>query len=324
MATQTHALLHHQNIGDSFQGVYYVEQAYVKKTVQQKDYLDIILRDKSGPLSVKYWGTIPGLEKGNWVFVAAHVEDYLGAPSSIAKNIDIVEEPDDLSPYIPIYEDIDKYAEGFDKIRDVIKTLEDKTKDYTAGMLIDEVYGNSKFFDKFLQAPGGIGPHYGRQGGLLANTVRVANACKNMSTGYNLKDEDKIILLSAALLARIGAIDSYVFQDCVPVETKPGILLGLNNLTMTRVSSALKRMIASLKKKGEAPNQDMVIRLLHAVTAFDGVCVTPATREAMLLNSVYKTDLELVNSIEFIEQDVNINEQFTAYDPATRRRYYTG
>ena len=324
MNAQAHALLNHQNIGDTFSGVYYVEQAFVKQTQHGKDYLDLTLRDRSGSRFVKHWGTIDGLEKGSWVFIAAIVEDYMGNPSIIAKNIEITDEPDDLSEYIPAYEDTDKQAERFDEIREELKKLEAKTGDSTAGMLVDEVYGNSKFFDRFTTAPGGTGPHYGRQGGLLASTVRVADACLKTVDGYRMEDEDKVILLASSLLFRIGAIDSYEFQDCVPVETKRGILLGLNNLTMTRVSSALKRVVTALKKKGEGPSQDVVLRILHAVTSYDGVCVTPATKEALLLSSVYNTDREMVDAIEFIEQDTNESDEFTAFDSTFGRRYYTG
>ena len=324
MTTQAHALIGHQNIGTTFEGVYYVEKAFVKQTKTQKDYLDLVLRDKSGSRFVKFWGTIDGLLKGNWVFVVANVEEYMGSPSIIAKNIEIVAQPDDLSDYIPVYDDMDQCAERFDEIREELKKLETSTGDETAGMLVDEVYGNSKFFDKFVVAPGGIGTHYGRQGGLLACTVRVADVCLKTMGGYRLEDEDKVILLASSLLYRIGAIDAYEFQDCVPVETKRGVLLGLNNLTMTRVSSALKRVITALNKQGNAPSQEVVIRLLHAVTSFDGNGVTPATREALILQSIVRMDVDMVDAIEFIEQDVNENDEFTAYDPVLRRRYYTG
>lgn len=324
MTSTTHALLNHQNIGDTFDGVYYVEQAFVKQTVHGKDYLDMTLRDRSGSRFVKYWGTVDGLAKGDWVFIAAIVEEYMGNPSIIAKNVEIVEEPDDLSEYIPTYDDSDKQAERFDEIREELKQLEANTGDSTAGLMVDEVYGNSKFFERFVDAPGGTGPHYGRCGGLLASTVRVADACLKTVDCYRMEDEDKVVLLTAALLCRIGAIDAFEFQDCVPVETKQGVLLGLNNLTMTRVSSALKRVVAALKKKGETPNRELVMRVLHAVTSYDEVCVKPATREALLLSSVYKTDREMVDAIEFIEQDTNEADEFTSYDPVMGRRYFTG
>ena len=84
--------------------------------------------------------------------------------------------------------------------------------------------------------------HYGRRGGLLANTVRVADLCAKTAGSYELEEQERIVLIAASLLFRIGAIDAFEFTDCMSVETKRGILLGINNLTMTRVSSALKRV----------------------------------------------------------------------------------
>jgi len=324
MAEQEHAFLQHQNIGDSFSGVYYAEAVFIKQTRQGKDYLDLTLRDKSGSRYAKYWGTLEGLQKGDFVFVAANVEDYQGSPSVVAKNIEKAEAPANLSNYIPVYDDSDKCAERFDTIREELKKVEAETGDETAGMIVDEVYGNSRFFEKFVVAPGGVRPHYGRQGGLLANTVRVADASLGAMSQYQLSAQERTILLSSALLHRIGAIDSFEFQDCVPMETKKGLLLGINNLTMTRVSSALKRVIAALKKAEKAADQDIVVRLLHAVSSYDGVCVTPMTKEALLLHSVWRTDRDMVDAIEFIQNDINEGDEFTAYDPVLRRRYFTG
>ena len=321
---EEHALLQHQSIGDVFSGIYYVEAAFIKQTRNGKDYLDMTLRDKSGSRYVKYWGTLDGLQKGDFVFVAANVEDYQWNPSIVAKNIEKAEPPTDLSNYIPIYDDSDKQADRFDAIREALKQAEVEEGDMTAGMIVDEVYGNSRFFEKFVVAPGSVRPHYGRQGGLLANTVRVADASLSIFGSYNLVPRERVILLASALLHRIGAIDAFEFQDCVPVETKKGLLIGISNLTMTRVSAALKRVITALSKDKKAADQDTVIRLLHAVSAYDGASVIPMTKEALLLHSVWRTDKDMVDAIEFIQNDVNEGEEFTAYDPVLGRRYFTG
>jgi hypothetical protein len=125
-------------------------------------------------------------------------------------------------------------------------------------------------------------------------------------------------------LCRIGAIEAFEFQDCMPVQTKKGILLGLNNLTMNRIFSAMKRVSAVLQKENKNLDNDIVVRILHAVTAHDGFGVKPMTKEALVLNSAFKTDSELVEALDFIESDLNKTEEFTAYDTASGRRYYTG
>ena len=319
-----HALIRHMEKGDAFEGVYYVESAYVKQTVQKKDYTDFMLRDRSGSRNVKYWGVVSGVTKGCFVFIAATVDDYQGNPSIVAKNVEKTDVPTDLSNYIPTYDDSASYATKFDHIRAELSECEKRTGNAIAGMLVDEVYNNATFFAKFIVAPGSGRPHYGRQGGLLANTVRVAEAALCSSTQYALNDTEKMVLIASALLSRIGAIESFEFRDCMPAITKKGILLGINNLTMTRITSALKRAVTTLSKENKTVDQETVVRILHAVTAHDGVSVQPMTKEAMLLNAAFKSDANIVDAIDFIESDVNMTEEFTAWDPSMGRKYYTG
>lgn len=145
-----------------------------------------------------------------------------------------------------------------------------------------------------------------------------------MADAYSLSEQDKTVLLASALLFRIGVIDAFEFRDCMPVITKRGILLGINNLSMTRVSSALRRVVSILSKEGKAADQEVVIRILHAVSSYDAHSVMPMTKEWMILAAAYRTDSEMVDAMDFISNDTNSSEEFTAYDPARGRKYYTG
>ena len=322
--TQGHALIGHQDIGDSFSGVYYVESVYVKKTVQNKDYSDFMLRDRSGARNAKFWGVIQNVAKGDFLFISAVVEEYMGNPSIIAKNAEKADIPADMTNYIPVYDDSEKYAERFDTIRKELAEMEKSTGGELAGLLVDEVYNNSTFFQKWISAPGSSKPHYGRQGGLLANTVRVADACFRAMDADGLNEQEKVVMVAASLLCRIGGIDAFEFQDCMPVMTKKGKLLGIGNLTMTRVSSALKRVNAAMTKANKPIDQEVMIRILHAIASHDSQSVMPMTKEAMRLGSAYRSDAEMVEAMDFIANDQNMSEEFTAYDPSMKRRYYTG
>lgn len=320
----SHEQIAHQNIGDQFSGTYYVESAYIKKTTTNRDYTDMVLRDKSGARPVKHWGVVKDLTKGCFVFVSAMCEDYLGNPSIIARNVELTDEPDDLEDYIAAYEGADDLADEFDKLRNELKDLEVKTKDDTCGLMIDEVYRSGTFFDNFIRCPGSDGPSYGKQGGLLASVVRVARHALDASRFYEATDEEKTIILTAALLCRVGCADAYEFIDCMPVLTKRGILLGMPNLTMTRISSALRRVIMSAKKAGKTIEQDIIMRVLHAVVAANKTCgIEPMTKEALVLSGVVMLDSEVVDALDFMENDVN-QDEFTAFDPRLGRRYYRG
>jgi 23S rRNA maturation-related 3'-5' exoribonuclease YhaM len=230
-----HALIRHQEIGTTFEGVYYVESLFVKKTIQDKDYTDLMLRDRSGARPVKYWGVLKDVVKGDYVYISASVGEYMGNASIVAKNVEKSGVPEDMSDYIPIYDDSEGNATRFDSLRSKLAELEVESGDPTPGMMVDEVYKNATFFEKFVVAPGSARPHYGRQGGLLAGTVRTAEACLSMADFYSLDAGEKAIMLASSLLMRIGAIDAYEFRNCMPAVTKRGMMLGMVNLTMTRV-----------------------------------------------------------------------------------------
>lgn len=318
-----HSLLTHQNIGDSFAGMYYVEAVYVRKAKNLKEYSDFTLRDRSGNRTAKYWGVESDIVKGDFVLIEAHIDDYMGNPNMVIRSIEKVAPPTDLTDYIAEYEGTEQHAVIFDNVKEELYRLQGKVGVDVAGKIVDEVYSNGAFFDKFVISPASVTPHYGRRGGLLANTVRVAQLCSKTAEQYNLNEQERIVLITASLLFRIGAVDAYEFIDCMAVETKRGILLGINNLTMARVSSSLKRVMASYGKDGSPSNQEMAMRILHAISVYDDL-PQAMTKEALILASVYRTDRDMVNAVEFIENDTNITQEFTAYDPILRRRYYTG
>lgn len=317
----SHSLISHQQIGDEFSGTYYVENAFIKQTVTKKDYTDMMLRDKSGARPVKYWGTLDGLEKGCWVFAAMTVEEYQGNPSIIARNVEIGDEPEEMEDYVPVYEGSEELADDMDKLREELGSL---TDDQTYSMIIDEAYRNASFFEKFVTSPGSDGAKYGKQGGLLASVVRVACHAFSVADLYELTDEEKAIMLTSALLYRIGVADAYEFVDCMPVKTKNGVLLGEANLTMHRANISIRRAVSLANKQEIDINHEAIIRILHCVVSANNTCgVEPMTKEAMVLRGVAELDGEVVDALDFIDSDVN-EDEFTSFDPKGRRQYYRG
>ena len=319
-----HALLAHQDLGTTFEGVYLVESFFIKKTKQNQDYTDLTLRDRSGRRDVKYWGVLPVLKKGDFIRIWAIVEGYMGGTSIVAKQAEREEPPTDLSDYIPVYGDSNQNASLFDTLQTTLAETEKKIGDSTASLLVKEVYGNGSFFQKFLVAPGSAKPHYGRQGGLLANIARVADQCQKAMSSYGLSDMEQVVLTASSLLFRVGAVEAFEFKDYTLTETKRGILLGVDNLTMGRITSALRRVVTQLEAEKKTANLDIVTRIFHAIASYSNGVIKPMTKEAIILAAVYRTDAEMVEVTEFIENDTNVNEEFTAYDSDLRRRFFTG
>lgn len=326
-----HPLIAHQKVGDSFEGVYYAEQAYIKQTTQKKDYTDLLLRDRSGARPAKYWGTIKGLESGQFVRVKARVEDYNGNLSIIASEVEAVEEPEKMDDYIAVFENRGELEVQFHGILKTVHEMEEAQKDAdgnfdkSCGMLLDDVFNEKgSLYPKLIESPASVQPFYGRCGGLLANTVRVANGTLMLAQIHGLSAKETVIAVTSALVSRIGAVDAFSFRNCMPEANKRGILLGVQNLTMARLYAAIRKVTAEAKANNQAISQDAFLRILHCVAGNDAASIKPMTRESITLASANKSDAEAVQAFDFIANDLNTDDEFTAYDPKTGRRYYKG
>jgi hypothetical protein len=277
----------------------------------------MVLRDKSGSRPVKCWSKL-SVKKGDFVFISAAVDNYQGNPSIVAKNVEVETAPADLSDYVPAYENAKELTIRFDYLREKMNEL-----DETCGMLVDDVFASGKTYATFTSAPGSRTPHYGREGGLLANTVRVTDSALAVADQYKLDDKSKAIMLAAGFLHRLGAMDAYAFEDCMPTETTRGILIGVDNLTMTRLATAMRGMVTTAKTNGKKIDKDILVRIMHCIASYNEV-IKPMTREALVLASAARSDREIVEAVEFIENDHNDTEEFTAFDPILGRRYFKG
>ena len=320
-----HSFISSQKVGDQFGGIYYIESVFVKLTAQQKKYTDMMLRDRSGARNVKFWGTLEDLDAGDFVAIIARVEDYQGSPSIIANEMEVVKEPEDLANYIPTFDDIkDKEAKLSALIGEVAQ-LEADQKQETCTLLLGEVFNPSgSIYPRFVESPSSVMPHYGRIGGLLVNTVNVASSAATLALQYGFSPMERVLLTTSALLYRLGAVDAYGFERCMPKMTKKGMLLGVNNLTFNRLSMAVRKVTQEAKANGKTLSQESVLRILHAITASDEKAVKPATKEAIVLALAVRSDVDVVESFDFIANDQNASDEFTAFDPRRGVRFYRG
>ena len=318
----THRLIKHAQKGETFCGIYYLENLMVKIAKNGNKYSDLTVRDKSGSSFVRFWGEVTDAKKGDYIDIAANVEEYQGNTQIVARRVTKEETPDDLSNYIAIAETADEDIKWFDSFRAEISNLGESSGDRTCEYVNNDLFHSGKFLEKFTSAPGSISPYYGKKGGLLERVGKIAQITKSMAQPYGLAETEKAILFTASLLHRVGAVDAYDFIDCMPVETKQGILVGVDALTIIRISRSVRKVLKNASKNDITVDSDTILRLLHifALPSHD----KPATKEALVFSEACEADLKIVEAINFIEQDENIGEDFTAYDPILRRRYYKG
>jgi hypothetical protein len=141
-----------------------------------------------------------------------------------------------------------------------------------------------------------------------------------------LTAEEKLIALTASLLHGIGSAYAFEMVACAPQETKKGVLVGAANIGFSKVVSAVNIVMRARKKDGEDTDrdEDVTSRLMHAIVSCEPDGIKPMTREAIVLRNVVGLVREMSDASDFIANDQNAHEEFTAYDPITKRRFLKG
>lgn len=312
-----HIFIKHTKVGDSFRGTYFLQDANEKIAKNGNPYCDMTLRDRTGASVARLWGPLE-VPKGEYVNVVARVEEYNSAPQIVLSSITHAEKPDDMSNYIAISTTKEKDLER-------LAFLQGKVAEYTkqvgnnlcANVVSHALDGD---IERFIVAPYGTLAFYGKQGGLLAHTVRVGFMALELCKPYGLNYKEKLIMTTASLLHAIGSIDSVDVKNLIPTETTEGILLGRSNLSLMRVD----RSITSVSGADMVDREQLAMRLRHAMLACSyPSTMKPMTKEAVVLHEAFKSDYNIVEALDFMTTDTNPDE-FTAYDGVLKRRYFKG
>jgi hypothetical protein len=317
-----HVFLRDVIVGNRFEGVYQVLGVQEKPAKNQSIYSDVLLADKVSRQTVRIWKTAAStiVKKGDYAIIEAYVDEYMGKPQIIANTIQKTDHPtpEQMTEWF-VPEMLDRAADQkrFNELRAEIKVFCDKAKDQTCVAVIDHMIPPD-IFEQLKNAPGSARPCYGAVGGALARTVRVASLVRTMCTRYKLEVLDGAIAMTGALIHAVGSLKSFAFDGCTAIETKHGALFGSGFLTSVQVASAVKSVAQNI----QGSNSDTCERIAHAVASACRCGVKPMTKEAVILESAVRSDAESSQAVDFIDGDMGADPEFTAYDPASGRRYY--
>lgn len=175
-----------------------------------------------------------------------------------------------------------------------------------------------KDFGRFVLAPYGTLPFYGKQGGLLSHTTRVGFMAFELCKPYGLNYKEKLVMTTAALLHAIGSVDAVSIKNLMPTDTTEGVLIGRSNLSILHVDRAISAVVSENDDK-----EQLAMRLRHAIlTCAFPSSMKPMTKEAVV-DEAFKSDYNIVEALDFMSLDNNPDE-FTAFDGTSKRRYFKG
>ena len=163
--------------GDTFSGIYLMENAAVKTTKNGGQYLDCILRDKTGEVSAKMWdytGSVHEESKQYPIIIEGVLSEFRGKKQiTISSAHRAVEGFDDydMSSLIQTASNTEEYLED---ILNVIKDMKDETYQKISFAAVNDILG-----DTLKTLPAAKSVHHNFQGGLLTHLhgmVKMAGA----------------------------------------------------------------------------------------------------------------------------------------------------
>jgi 3'-5' exoribonuclease len=146
-------------------------------------------------------------------------------------------------------------------------------------------YGDEGFRLRFERAPGSIGLHHAKLGGLLLHTYEVASiarqTARTMAVGSTRVNVDLVV--AGALLHDIGKVEAYEIAATGFSYTPCGLLLGHVVLGCLMLERRLTAMRDPLCSEGQLLDLQHMILSHHGALEF-GSPVQPMTIEAKILH----------------------------------------
>ncbi len=283
--------------GDHVAGIYLCKQKNSAVTKNGKPYDNVILQDKTGSIDCKIWDVgsagICDFDALDYVDIVGEVSSFNGALQVSIKRTRVAGEGEyDPRDYLPVSErDIDEMY------KELLGYVGDISNHYLKALLDEFFVKDEAFIKRFKQASAAKSVHHCFVGGLLENTVSVANLCRYYAAKYPMLKKDLVV--SAALLHDIGKvyeISSFPEND----YTDEGNLLG--HIVMG------SNMVGKKAAKVEGFSKSDLLQLQHCILAHHGKLEfgspkTPALVEALALSYADDTDAKMETFKEILENN---------------------
>lgn len=261
-----------------------------------KEYVSLILQDKTGTIDGKIWDfncEIEQYEELDFVHIDARVTSFQNALqlniSKIYKSREGEYNPEDYFPRTD--KDVE---EMYKEIRGYIESI----KEPSLRTLMENIFVNDQdFVKRFKEHSAAKSVHHSFMGGLLEHTLGVVKMCDFYATNYPIINRD--LLISSALLHDLGKTDEispYPQND----YTDDGQLLGHIFIGASKVSERIKSIPGFPER--------LASELLHCMLAHHGELEygspkKPATIEALALHYADNTDSKLQTMTEILNSN---------------------
>ncbi|MCR5430681.1 MAG: HD domain-containing protein [Eubacterium sp.] len=300
--------------GNNIQTIYMVKQVNPATTKAGKDYLNVVLQDKTGMLNAKVWEpNDPGIddfEALDYVEVTGEITSFNGALQMNIRRARKVEMTEvNEADYLPCTtKDVE---EMMSEVVEIIGTVEND--DYKR--LLNSIFvEDEKFVAAFKKSSAAKAMHHAFVGGLLEHTLNVVKICENYCQLYPEINRD--LLITSALCHDIGKV---VELSPFPQNdyTDAGQMIG----HIVIGTEIVKEKASNI----EGFSQVKLRELMHCILAHHGELEygspkQPSIIEALALNMADDTDAKIEMMKEGLEADLDEEGWTLKWNNALDRR----
>lgn len=209
--------------GDRVYDVYLCKHKQAAVTKNGKNYLNVILQDKSGTMDAKVWDPnsmgIEEFEPMDYIEVGGDVSSFQSSLQISVKRVRVCREGEyNTADYLPVSE------KNIEEMYQELLGMVQRTKNPFLKELLEAFFvKDADFIKKFKNSSAAKSVHHGFVGGLLEHTLSVAQMCEFYCKQYPILKRD--LLVAAALchdMGKIREISAFPVND----YTDDGNLLG--------------------------------------------------------------------------------------------------
>ena len=282
------------NDGDRISDVYLCKHCQTATTKTGKEYINVVLEDKTGTVDGKIWepgsGGICEFKDHDYIYIMGDALTYNGTIQVKIQRVKVAHDGEyDPSDYLPVspFNNEEMYKE--------LKAVCDTVKnEYLHRLLLSFFIEDADFVEKFRKSSAAKMVHHGFVGGLMQHTLSVTRLCKYYVKAYPILNHD--LLITSSLLHDIGKVKE-LSQFPENDYTDEGQLLG--HIVIG------SEMIAEHAAKIDGFPDKLKTELQHCILAHHGELdygspKVPALMEAMALNLADNTDAKMETMTELL------------------------
>lgn len=308
--------------GDPLDDVYLATDKQLRVNRKGAQYVQLMLRDRSGGLSARLWNAgdyvFRSFDDGDFVHAEGKVQLFEGSLQIILTHLERVEaekvEVADFLPHTP--HDVPKLLE---RLRGYLLRLADPhLRALAECFLMDD-----PFLRGFSTCPAGVKLHHAYVGGLLEHTVTMMDIADRLFPFYPGVDRD--LVLVGVFLHDAGKTRELTYGRAFGYSDE-GQLVGHIAIGVEMLTEKAAKVP---ELTGEPFPRELLVRIKHMILSHHGELAygspkVPMTPEAMLLHAIDLMDTRMHMVLRDVREDRNNLTAWTPWNPTLQRRFYKG